>query len=234
VIAPKRFWSDVTVVSEAGGGYGVRLDSRRLRTPAQAPLVLPTRALAEAVAAEWRDVAGEVNPETLPFTRLSNAAIDRVPPARDAVVDAIALYGETDLLCYRASEPAALRLLQDEAWTPPLEWAAAALGAPLVLAEGVVHQPQPPSSLAALRAAVASRSDFQLMALGDLVTLSGSLVLGLGVAEGAIAPEAAWALSRLDETWQAEQWGDDEDAAKVASDRRTAFLRAARMLEMLA
>jgi chaperone required for assembly of F1-ATPase len=233
VIGRRRFWTEVAV-APAADGFEVRLDGRPLNTPAQAPLRLPTRALAEAVAAEWRAVEGDLRPEALPFTRAANVALDRVPQTRAAVVAAVAAYGDSDLLCYRAAAPAALRRRQAAAWDPPLAWAAAALGAPLATAEGVIHRPQPPASLAALRASVAAADDFALTALHELVALSGSLVLALAVARGALDPVAAWALARLDETWQAELWGEDAEAAAAAARRRAAFLRAARMLEMLA
>lgn len=233
VIPARRFWTRVAVAPEAGG-VGVLLDDRPLRTPAQAPLVAPTRAFAEAVAAEWRAVEGELRPEALPFTRAANVAIDRVAPARSAVAGQIAAYGGSDLLCYRATEPEGLRRRQAAGWDPPLAWAAAALGAPLRLAEGVVHRPQPPASLAALRAALEAEDAFTLTALHEIAAVTGSVVLALGVARGTWSAEAAWRLARIDETWQAEQWGEDAEAAAAAARLRADLMRAARMLEMLA
>jgi chaperone required for assembly of F1-ATPase len=234
MIGARRFWTEVAVERDPGGGWDVRLDRRPLRTPAGASLRVPTRALGEAIAAEWRAVEGALRPETVPLTRAANVAIDRIAPAPGPVVDAIAAYGDGDLLCYRAHGPAALRLRQAEGWDPPLGWAATALGAPLRVVAGVAHRPQPPASLAALRAAVAAEGPFALAALHELVVLSGSLVLALATRRGALDPEAAWALSRLDETWQAEHWGADPEAEAAAAARRADFLRAARMLEMLA
>ena len=146
----------------------------------------------------------------------------------------IAAYGDTDLICYRATEPEGLRERQAEAWDPLLAWSAEALGAPLTQVVGLMPQDQPPASLAALRAAVAREDAFGLVALHDLVTLSGSLVIGLAVARGAIAADDAWALSRVDEAWQAELWGDDAEAEAAAALRRTDFLRAAELQQMLA
>ena len=228
----RRFWRAAGLRPEAGG-FGIDLDARALTTPGGNPLVLPTEALARAVAAEWDALAEEIDPGRLPLTRAANSAIDRVARSREAVVDAIAEYGSSDLLCYRAAEPAGLAARQTAGWDPWLAWAARGLGAPLVAVTGVVHHDQPRRSLAALRAAVADRDAFGLTALHELVTLSGSLVLGLAVARGALDPEAAWELSRIDEAWQIEHWGLDAEAEAAAEHRRADFLRAAAMLAML-
>lgn len=233
MIGRRRFW-DAVAVEPAGAGFGVTLDGRPLRTPAQAALELPTRALAEAVAAEWRAVEADVRPEGMFYTRAANAAIDRVAPAPGPVADAIAAYGASDLVCYRAGGPPALVRRQAEGWDPLLDWSATALGAPLTTIEGLMPRDQSPESLAALREAVAAEDAFGLTALHELVVLSGSLLIGLAVARGRLAPEAAWNLACIDEAWQAEQWGRDEEAEAAAARRRADFLRAAAMCEMLA
>jgi chaperone required for assembly of F1-ATPase len=233
VIAPKRFWTEVHV-AETPGGFGIRLDARVLRTPARAELIVPTRALAEAIAAEWRAVEGEIRPEALPFTRAANVAVDRIAADPGPLVAHLAAYGETDLLCYRAEAPVGLQARQAAAWDPALAWAARDLGAPLAVTEGVAHRAQDPASLAALHAAVGAHDAFALTALSELVTLSGSLVLGLAVARGALRAPEAWAAARLDETWQEEQWGVDDEAAEMARVRENDFLRAATLLELLA
>lgn len=233
MIAPKRFWTEVHV-AETPGGFGIRLDARTLRTPAKAELVVPTRALAEAIAAEWRAVEGEIRPEALPFTRAANVAVDRIAADPGPLVAHLAAYGETDLLCYRAEAPVGLQARQAAAWDPALAWAARDLGAPLAVTEGVAHRAQDPASLAALHAAVGAHDAFALTALSELVTLSGSLVLGLAVARGALGAPEAWAAARLDETWQEEQWGVDDEAAEMARVRENDFLRAATLLELLA
>ncbi|WP_297976302.1 ATP12 family chaperone protein, partial [uncultured Amaricoccus sp.] len=197
----RRFWTTAGVRPEAGG-FAVVLDERALRTPAGTLLTVPRRALAEAVAAEWDALGAEIDPRRLPLTRLANSALDRVEPQRAAVTATIAAYGETDLVCYRAESPAALAARQAAAWDPWLGWARRELRAPLVAVGGVIPQEQPPASLAALRAAVAAEGPFGLVALHELVALSGSLVLGLAVRRGALDPGAAWEISRLDETWQ--------------------------------
>ena len=231
-IPAKRFWK-VVQVQAADGGFTILLDDRPLRTPGRRPVVLPSAALAELIAAEWDAVEGEIRPETLPFTRMANTAIDRVPVQRMAVIEAVAAYGGSDLLCYRADSPEALALRQSAEWDPWLGWARQTIGAPLTAVVGIMPVPQPPASLAALRQAVEAFDDLALSALGELVTLSGSLVLGLAVARGAVTPETAWELSRLDETWQTEQWGSDAEAEAAMMRKRADFLRAAAFLDFV-
>ncbi len=234
----KRFWSEVTVVAveagEAGaGGFAIRLDRRPVRTPAKAPCLLPTRALAEAVAAEWAVVEGVADPAAMPLTRAANSAIDRVIPEREAVAAMIAAYGEADLICYRAPDPEGLARRQADAWDPLVAWVARALGADLVLAEGVVHVAQSPESLARLGAAVRVHGPWELTALHDLVSISGSLVIGLAVSRGHLDAATAWPLTRIDEDWNFEEWGEDAEAAAVAGRRRGDFANAARLLELV-
>lgn len=228
----RRFWTRAAVEGEAGA-YAIRLDDKPLTTPARAPLLVPTRALADALAEEWDRVEGEIRPETMPFTRAANTSIDGVAPDPGPVIDFIAEYGGTDLLCYRAEEPEGLRRRQFTAWDPLLAWSADALGAPLVAVMGVMHVPQPAESLATLREHVAAENPFRLTGLSELVTLSGSLVLGLAVARRVLEPETAWSVSRIDEDWQEEQWGRDAEAAAAAEAKRRAFLGAAEYLRLL-
>ena len=228
----KRFWRAGSV--EAGeGGFAIRLDRRPLRTPAKAPCVVPSRALAEAVAAEWAAVEGVVDPAEMPLTRAANSAIDRVIPEQDAVAAIIAAYGEADLICYRAPHPQGLARRQGEAWNPLLAWVEEALGARLVSVAGVVHVAQPPESLARLGAAVRTHGAWELTALHDLVSISGSLVIGLAVSRGRLDAATAWPLSRIDEDWQIEEWGEDDEAAALAGRRRADFASAARLLELV-
>jgi chaperone required for assembly of F1-ATPase len=229
----RRFWQAAAVRPEAGG-FAVSLDARVLRTPAGAPLRVPTAALAQAIASEWDALDAEIRPERLPFTRAANSAIDRVARQHDAVVEAVAEYGGSDLLCYRAAEPEALAAREAAGWDPWLLWSARELRAPLIAVTGVTHQPQPAPSLAALRAAVAAHDAFALTALHELVALSGSLVLGLAVSRGALDGAEAWDLSCIDATWQAEQWGLDAEAEAAAEIRRADFLRARDLLALLA
>jgi chaperone required for assembly of F1-ATPase len=224
---PRRFWTQATA-EPCPGGFTVRLDGRPVRTPARAPLVLPTQALADAVAAEWQAQDGTVKPGTMPMTRMANSAIDKVAPQFDAVVAIVAAYGGTDLLCYRADGPAALVARQAAAWDPLLDWAAQALGAPLAVTAGVIPCAQPDASLARLTDAVRAEGAFRLSALHDLVAITGSLILGLAVARGRLTPDAAFAASRIDESWQADLWGTDDEAAESEALRRAGLLEAGR------
>ena len=227
--ARRRFWSEATVRPE-GAGFGVALDARALRTPAKAALIVPTEALASAIAAEWAAQEGEVRPETMPMTRMANSAIDRVAAARPEVVAEIARYGGSDLICYRAEGPATLIARQAAAWDPALGWARDRHGAALRVTHGIVPVAQQAEALDRLAAAVAAHDIFGLVGLHDLVAITGSLVLGLGVAEGWIGADAAFEAAHLDEAWQAEQWGEDAEAAEARALRRAAMGDAARFL----
>lgn len=223
----RRFWTDASAVP-VEGGFTVHLDARPVRTPLKAPLVLPTRALAEAVAAEWQAQERKVDPETMPFTRTANSAIDKVAPQQEAVAEMLASYGGSDLLCYRAEGPDDLVTRQAEAWDPILDWAAKTLGARLLVTTGVMHVDQPGASLVRLQDRVSALTPFQLSAFHDLVAMSGSLVLALAVTERRLTAEDAWTLSRIDEDWQISLWGEDEEATEVAARKRAAFLQADR------
>ncbi len=223
--ARRVFWTAAEAVAEADG-WSVRLDGRAVRTPARATLRLPSQALAAAVAAEWAAQGGEVDPGTMPLTRLANSALDKVAPQRAEVAEVVALYGASDLLCYRAAGPAGLVARQAAGWDPLLDWAAETLSARLTVTTGVIPVAQPPQALAALTAAVAARGPFALAALHDLVAISGSLVLGLAVQAGRLGAAGAFALSRIDEDWQTDHWGADDEAAESAA-RKAADMAAA-------
>lgn len=221
----KRFWTEVSV-AEAEGGFAVHLDARCVMTPGKLPLTLPTRPMAEAVAAEWAAQEDEIQPLTMPVTRAANSAIERVTPQRPEVAAMLAAYAETDLTCHRADAPQALAERQAAAWDPLLDWAADRFGARLFATAGILPVEQPPASLAALRAHVDGFDPFHLTAFHDLVALSGSLVLGLAVAHDHLDPETAWSMSRIDEDWQIEQWGPDDEAEAVTALKRKDFHRA--------
>lgn len=223
--AQRRFWTSARVEASSVG-FEVRLDDRPVRTPSKEPLVLPTKPLAEAVAAEWDNQQDVVVPDSMTFTRMANSAVDKVSPRRDEVIAHIASYGGTDLLCYRAQHPEELSTRQASAWDVWLDWAAERYGARLLPTAGIVPVTQPDASLARLAEALQSYSPFELAAVHDLVGLSGSLVLGLAAAEGAADPSELWDLSRLDEIWQIEQWGADEEASKVNDLKMRTFLDA--------
>lgn len=225
VWAAKRFWTDATLEA-VDGGYSVRLDNRAVKTPLKALLIMPTHAMAQAVADEWQAQTGVVRPDTMPVTRSANSAIDKVAAQFDDVVGLIAAYGGSDLLCYRAAFPPALIARQASAWDPLLKWAADELGAPLVATTGVMPVAQNAGSLSALHARVAGMTNFQIAAFHDLVAISGSLILALAVTEGRLTLDEAWSCSRIDETWQTEQWGRDDDAAATEAMRHAGFAHA--------
>ncbi|MBY6068012.1 ATPase [Leisingera aquaemixtae] len=228
--AQKRFWKEVTV-AETEDGFAVELDGRRVRTPAKAPLMVPTRGMAEAIAAEWDAQSESVDPKTMPCTRSANAAIDKVTHQHSEVAAMLAEYGDTDLLCYRADSPAELAARQAAEWDPLLDWAEAELGVRLQLRAGVLHQPQEAAALAALAEKVRAMTAFQLAAFHDLVGISGSLILGFAAAAGCRSAEEIWQLSRLDERWQEELWGVDEEAQAAAEVKRLEFLHAKRFYD---
>ena len=213
----KRFWNRATA-EPLGAGYQVLLDGRPVRLPGGAPLALPTAPLAAAIAEEWQRAGGEpggaMGWHMVPLTRLVGTAQERIAPDPAAVADALARYGESDLLCYRADHPEALAGRQERAWQPWLDWAADRYGARLVATTGIVHRPQDPEALAALRRALIEQDAIALAAFGVAVPALGSLVLGLALADGALDAGTAHTLAMLDETFQAEQWGEDTEAAK--------------------
>lgn len=227
----RRFWTTASAVP-VEGGFTVQLDGRPVRTPLKSPLVLPTLALAEAVAFEWQAQEGTVKPETMPFTRMANSAVDKVKPQFVAVADMLAEYGGSDLLCYRAEGPAELVARQAQEWDPLLDWASAELGAALRTTTGVMPVTQPESSLAALRSLVHGFGAFQLAAFHDLVAITGSLVLAMAVTRGRIDVAEAWRLSRIDEDWQIALWGEDEEAAEVAARKRADLVQADRFFTL--
>lgn len=206
----KRFYRSAAVVA-ADGGFRLTLDERPVRTPGGADFMLPNRALAEAVAEEWLAQGERIRPETMPLTQMMATAIDRVAASRQAVAERLLAYGETDLLCYRAEEPAELAARQEECWQPLLDWLAEALRVDLVVTRGVMPVEQPPAALEALAKEVAALDEMRLTALAAAAQATGSLVIGLALVGGRVAAETAFELAQLDETYQIEKWGEDEE-----------------------
>jgi chaperone required for assembly of F1-ATPase len=231
----KRFW-DRAEVAEEEEGLAIRLDGRPVRLPGGAPLRVASRPLAEALAGEWQaaggEKGGEMSPESVPLTRLVGTAIERIAPDPAPTVDAIAAYGGSDLLCYRAEDP---RLAEEQAaaWNPLLDWAALNLDAPLRVTAGIMPVPQEPEALSALRRAVAAQPPIALSALGVAVPALGSLVLGLALAAGRLDAEQAYGLATIDETFQERLWGQDAEAA-ARRERIAAEVALARRLMELA
>jgi chaperone required for assembly of F1-ATPase len=211
-----KFYKTVAV-GEDGGAYVVRLDDRPVKTPARALLTLPTRALAEAVAGEWRAQEDVLDPATMPLTRLAYAAIDTAPHHRARIADEILAYGGSDLLCYRAEGPQALVARQAVAWNPLLDWAVERYGARLAVGTGIAFIEQSVESRNAFAAAVGTCDDFTLVALHGAASLTGSIVLALALMDGRLSAGEASALARLDETFQNEVWGRDAEAEARAA-----------------
>ncbi len=220
----KRFWDEVTL-SQSDAGYNVLLDGKPMNLPTGTRLAVGPHPLAEAIATEWREAGGgkggEMSFADTPLTRLAGTAQERIAPDPLSTVDAIARYGESDLLCYRAPAPAPLVARQMAAWQPWLDWATATYGAPLRIGEGIAYVRQHKDSIAALRRAVLGMDAYALAGLGIAVPSLGSLVLGLAMSEGAIAPAEAHALGCLEELFEVEQWGEDHEGL----DRRNAVGR---------
>jgi len=217
-LAPvQRFYKTVTVErteSESRPAFRVLLDGRAIRTPGRAEGLLPTRPLAEAVAAEWAAQGDKVNPQTMPLTGLAWTALDRVRTRRDEIVAAVVAYAGHDLLCYRAEGPIDLAARQQETWQPLLDWLALTFDAPLAVTAGSVSISQPPAALAALARTVAGHDDFALAALSAATAATGSLVIALALTVGRLDAEAAFAAAQLDESYQMERWGEDPDARR--------------------
>ncbi|NEU11505.1 ATPase [Methylobacterium sp. BTF04] len=226
---PKRFYA-AAGSAETDGQFRLTLDGRVANTPARNPLVLPTEALAQAVAAEWEAQVAVIDPHTMPLTRLANTAIDGVAPRRDAVIDDLSAYAGTDLLAYRAGDPERLIASQAAAWDPVLDWARDALDARFILGEGVMHVTQPEATVAALRRALAQTDGpFRLAALHTMTTLTGSLLLALAVLHDHLTPEQAWEAAHVDEAYQASVWGTDAEAEIRHALRKGEFAAAARL-----
>ncbi|MGP7795291.1 ATP12 family chaperone protein [Sphingomonas sp. CLY1604] len=225
----KRFWTDVAIDADRV----VTLDGRPVRTPGRTPLALPTPALADAVAAEWRAVPDTLDPRTMPLTGLANAAIDRIAPDPAAFAAGLAAYGESDLLYYRADSPDDLVARQRDAWDPWLTWARTRYDVHFEPTSGVMHRPQPAATLTRLSDAVSALDPFHLAGLSPIVTITGSLVLALALLERAADPDAAWMAAHVDEDWQADLWGTDALAIQARDNRRRDYDAAITFLRAL-
>jgi chaperone required for assembly of F1-ATPase len=228
----KRFYKQAGV-KRAAGGHGVELDGRLVKTPGKRDLVVPSPALAAAMAGEWEAQQGEIRRETMPLTRLAGVTLDRGSIEREAVVQKAAGYAGTDLVCYRATRPPALVARQDAVWQPLIDWATERYDAPLVVTNGVIPASQPAASLAALAAVVAAHGDFALTALHAATTACGSLVIALALLEGRLDAAEAFAASQLDESYQIEAWGEDGEQAKRRAALASEIEAAAQFISLL-
>ena len=225
----KRFYADVTI----GEANNILLDGRPLKTPRRAALAVPSLALAEAIADEWRTQGEKVDPRTMPLTGLANAAIDVVGTDRGAFLATLNAYAETDMLTYRADQPADLVARQRQFWDPLLGWATKRYDAHFNVTSGILHTPQPDPTIIRLRAALSIHDDFQLAALAPIVSISGSLVIALMLAEDAIDCATAFNAAHLDELYQVEHWGEDSLASGLRTARRADFFAAVSFLALL-
>ncbi|THD42058.1 MAG: ATPase, partial [Bradyrhizobium sp.] len=209
-----RFYQHASVEAASGGGFALRLDGREARTPGKRALRLSNRALAELIAAEWEAQGATIDPATMPATRLANSAIDGVAEAMEETRAEVARYAGADLVCYRAGAPEALTHLQAAAFDPVIAWAEGALGVRFVCSASLAHVAQPQASLDAVRAAIdAFDSPFALAGLHVMTSLTGSALLALLVARGALSPADAWRVAHVDEDFQIAAWGADEEAS---------------------
>ena len=224
---PKRFYAEVAV-AEHEGGFAITLDGKMVRTPARQVLAVPTEALAQLVAAEWRAQGEEIDPVTMPATRLVNTALDGVATNAQAIFEDILRFSSSDLLCYRADGPELLVERQRQRWDPVIDWVANDLGARFILIEGVMHHEQPREATAAFAVTLARhQSPMALAALHTITTLTGSAILALAFAEGRLTVEEVWSLAHLDEDWTIEHWGRDEEAEERRAKRFVEFKAAA-------
>lgn len=229
----RRFYEQAAATHMDGGGHGVVLDGRPIRTPGGVPLTTPVAALAAAIAAEWMAQEDEIRPLTMPMMRLAATAIDRIGKERAAIIDQIVAFGGSDLLCYRAETPPGLVERQSALWQPLLDWAAEALGARLQATRGIAHVTQDPAALDALRAAVGALDDSRLAAVSQLTASCGSVVIALAVSSGHLDATGAAAASLLDEDWQIEKWGADDEAVERRENVAREIAEAARFLDLL-
>ncbi|MEQ1510805.1 MAG: ATP12 family protein [Sphingopyxis sp.] len=227
----RRLYKNVSIAA-CDGGFAIHLDTKALRTPARCAFALESAALAKGIAAEWAEQGGIIAPNTMPLTGLSFAAIDLVMPDMAAFAAPLCVFGESDLLCYRADEPR-LAAEQAQLWGPILSWAERHYGIDFAITNGIVHVPQSPTTLAALTNAVHGLNALQLAALNPLVTIGGSLVTGLALIERAFAANALWDVVALDEMWQERQWGAVDDAVEAREIKRAEWMAAARFLELI-
>jgi chaperone required for assembly of F1-ATPase len=229
---PKRFYKEVAI-DEQPDGFAIQLDGRAVRTPKKRSLVVPTRALAVAIAEEWAAQREKIDPATMPLSKLAITTIDGVAENAAEVRSDIVHFAGSDLLCYRAAAPDALADLQAKAWDPTLRWIEAETGERFLLAEGVMPVTQSPAALAAVARLVAPFGPFALASLHVMTTLTGSAFLALAVAMGRMPVADAWAAAHLDEDWQIARWGVDVEAADRRERRWQEMRAAARFLDLL-
>ncbi len=229
----KRFYEQASAEKNANGLYTVTLDGRPIKTTTKQPLHLPTLALAKVIADEWQAQGDKIKPEVMPFTTLANPAIDRVMPLQETIALDIASFGGSDLVCYRAEHPESLISRQNNAWQPLVEWVQIKYGIHLKVTAGVVHVAQSEETLRKFNEIVLQLDAFQITTLHEFTNIAGSLVIALAIIEGHLSPEDGYLRSQIDESYQAEMWGADEEASERAQNRYKDFMDAHRFLTLL-
>ena len=209
----RRFYTEVGV-TDGAEGFSVTLDDKPIKTPIKNALFMPTKALAEAVANEWRAQEDSIVPSSMPMTRLVNSVLDRVAPRRAEIIMELVAYGHTDLVCYRADEPDELVALQGQTWNPYLDWLEAELGVDLVTTTGVLPIVQSDAAVARLMAELENLDDFALTAFHAFVAGFGSIVLALAAVRGFSSFDECWQASVLDQTFQEQKWGSDPEVVE--------------------
>jgi chaperone required for assembly of F1-ATPase len=227
----KRFYKQVAAEPHEGG-WRVALDGRPIKTQQGKPQIVPSQALAEAMAQEWAAQGEEIDPASLPLRDLADYAIDIAAADPAGVIATLLPYAETDTLCYRADPDEPLHARQRELWEPVLQRVEARLGIKFERASGIVHRPQPAATLAALKAHLAAQDPFTLAALKTLASLAHSLAIALEALEEGADPEALWAAANAEEDWQAEQWGWEWTAEEKRARRLADFTRAMRFARL--
>ena len=225
---PKRFYKSVAITNQ----LGIALDGRNVKTPLKAALVLPTRPLAEAVAAEWDAQVDVINPHAMPLTKLSNTAIDRATAEKSKIAAEILEFAGSDMVCYRAESPAGLVLRQTTHWDPVIAWAKADLSVNFTTVNTITHKRQPPAALQALEAHIKLLDPFSFVAVHNLTTLTSSALLAAMVGVGKIRPDAAWLAANVDEDWQIETWGEDNEAMARRAGRLNEFSACVRFVNL--
>jgi chaperone required for assembly of F1-ATPase len=227
----KRFYTSASV-AETEGGFSITLDGKPIKTPSGKVVVAPRREIAKAIAAEWQAQGETIDPLSMPLTRFANSVVEAVTDRADVVTEDVAKYLGTDMLFYRAGHPQALVAREAAHWDPIVFWAAEALGAHFMLSEGILHVRQPDAAIAAARAAF-PKNPWSIAALHVVTTLTGSALLALALTYGVRDPEAIWAAAHVDEDWNIEKWGIDEEVAARRASRLVDFRAATQILEAL-
>lgn len=211
----KRFY-ETTGVKAQDDAFVVTLDGRILKTPGKQALTFAEQFRAELVATEWDAQIDEIKPEFMPCTRLMNVACELTPSRRPDLVQEFRKYCGTDLLCYRAESPQDLSDRQAQDWQPVLDWAQNTHGIALVVTSGISAAAQPEISLKKAAEYADTLCNARLTLLVHFTATLGSALLALALMERHLDIERAYALSRLDEVFQNERWGEDEEAAQRA------------------